>query len=342
MKCRCYRYEEKGSMTVEAALAFSVFFFLLFSWILLLPVLRFESRTRHALQQTALAFSDYSSAAFALSGAVEADAVWKEHVSGKALLPFTGMARLGESFFEQSTVEALFSDFYTENAAMTWIKMHDKTWRVDLDTDEGMVTLHLQYEMELPGLLHIFPRQHVEQTAMTGIWFVPGRRGEISENRRMDETSVWKLSPWERGRIFASQWREQSGVAFAPGRGFDRYSGGVLEEVVSLNPFSKGYAEGKGEKAENYTIREEAVFHALQKQTAKIRRDYEKNETLKLVDGSEIPRPEGAPLRLIVIVPEEAERFQGQFTNLGARLSEQTDVELRFLYREQAFPKGEK
>nr|WP_072514501.1 hypothetical protein [Ndongobacter massiliensis] len=333
---------EEGSLTVEAALAFSVFFFLLFSWICLLLVFRTESRTRHALQQTALAWSDRCSAVCALAGAVGAESVWKEHTSGKAALPFTGMAQLGASFFETSAVEMLFADYYGKSTSSdAWGTIQDPTWRVDWDADVGVLTLHLSYTLELPGLLRIFPSQHVEQTAMTGIWFLPGERGGAGGNQGEEVASVWQLSPWKRGRIFAEQWRAQGGVAIAPGRGFDRYSGGVLEEVVSLNPFSSTYAKGSGQTAENYALNETALCRALQKYVNKIRQDYDTSAPLKLVDGSEIPRPDGAPLRLIIIVPEEAKAFETSFAAAGASLESQSGVEIRFVYREKAFLKGD-
>ena len=331
--------KEQASLTVEAALALSCFLLAFFSWILLFGEIRWEGKTHHDLDQTALHLADLLSAKDALLPEEIRDqkipGKWTKE-EGTAINRI--LNQLSGNFFLDAWANRTFRTFM---AAREPGENSLENSRLHCFRQGKTLYLQLDYQRELPGLLRFLGPIQVRQISPLRIWLGKAAKTRDKKEEKEAGRSLWDLPPFQRGRAFLERRRKElPGEILKPGKGFDWEDGGKLWQISSWNLFSPTYSSCLGDqsRASSYQLKEEAVRRELEKKAKKALEQQKNYRELETKEGKMI-RTQGKSLGLFVIFPEEAKIFAPQLMRLRQQLSEQLGIELHFIFEEKALGK---
>lgn len=354
---------DTGSMTIEAALALSIFLFLCMVFLYFIQALRIQLITQHALDQACLEASSHISHFELVTKQVDKyEEVIDEIFTGK-LAEYKNFSReevdlakneisslvstLGvDRTFGALYVSSIFDNYvYGENSGFQGLidkgLVSNMAWSTR--TEEDMLYLELSYSMKQPFLSQVFPPLYVEQKSATGLWHLPGVEKlafdeGTSDDEDASQRSIWQETPFERGRYFADSFREsRHGYAIETGKGFDMYEEpNTLTEVFSLNIFSKSYASGQGVDPGAYELKKSPIKSQIKSRVRKMIENYEKHDYYDLEDGRRLDKKDGMDLKLLMVLPEEAKAKESIIEEICKELESEYGVEIEIIYREKA------
>lgn len=329
----------EGSLTLEAAFTLSFFLLAMLSWILVFVSFQVQSMTQHALDQSCLALADKISLAHTLTGKESGLSRFVEVAAKKKIsisLPEI-MREVGGNLAIDISGQREFRHYF--GSGKGFLKtMKQVDYSLHLDDDRDLLQADLSYLLELPGILKPLGPLSIHQASTAGLWLLtdkPVFGGDEQDDK--EEESVWNKPPFMRGKILVERFRQRAeAIQLQKGQIADLfYADGTVEAIVSLNLFSSTYAVGSGKKAEQYTLKEEAILHVLTAQAKKVKRAVEKQENWTKSDGTSFSRAPRS-VRLHVILPEEASYFSASLVALTKRIQQEEGVSISYTYEEKA------
>lgn len=330
------RKDERGSLIIEASLVLVFYIMAILSLLYLFFFLRLQTKSQFALSQALLSQSDHMTMKQVMTDQIgDLYCYVTDHN-----LPFE------EDFWTGSSAEQSFLGFFSPMTPKGLFETRLSNLEVEMKYEEPFLIGRLSYDLSWPGLFARLKSIHVSQQAMTTVWAYSSQSAHydtIKEKKDKDQKekkSIWQESPITRGKYFAKKMRDQAGsMAVKPGKGFDIYHRNHhLDQIISMNIFSKSYSKGEGDEASQYILRDSEIRKKLASHASKAIQQLEKYPSLQLVDGRTISLREGMHLRLTVVVPIEGKKFKKKLEELGQSLYKEKGVAIEFYYEEEAFP----
>lgn len=355
---------EKGSLTIEAALGLFVFILVTFAWISILQLLRIQSMVYHALDQVTLEVASQITFADALGNQADELETVLGHAGfqkatqdkednwigiDKTLSAITNIVNPTSAYLTHLLFNYLEGEETNFGVVMDRNQLTGINWTLDVDTNSQMLNLDLRYELALPVNLGDWTSLQIRQESATGLWKLPQTDIALTDNQDDESNeddsngaSIWDASSFDRGRYFASIYRDSAkGQAVKTGKGFDvYYPPDRLEEVFSLQIFSKTYATGEGSDPKAYTLKIPGLERALINRINKMKDNYQKHDQIELTTGELIPLHSDMSLGLHIIVPEEATLFKNELDQIIRKLEKEQGINLEISYREKKFKEG--
>lgn len=335
---------ELGILTIEASLALSFFIFAILSWILLMHIINLESLSAHALDQAALELSDQISMAHTLKNKDPASYV-------------NSLAKSRDMFFPEILEEYSVNRLMELNAENLFYKnfadgkyINCRISNIDIETyidDElDRLSLSLEYDISLPGILKILGPRSIKKHTTAGIWLLTddpiiGFDKEDDKKNKEEEKSIWDLAPFKRGKILVNRRIErQGGSKFKKGQILDRLvNSDTGEAIFSWKLFTKSYSSGQGQRAADYKLKEKEIIKYLEDKAKTVLEARNKRKEFELEDGRKVTGPKN--LQILIIMPLEAEIFEERIGLLAKGLEDKYDIKFNFVREEKAFTKGE-
>lgn len=294
---------ERGVLSVEAAAVLTIYILAMSAWLFLLNVVRISFLSQQALDSMTDNLAHHITLIYGLDAQSAAERL-------RPILQNTLLAQR-------------FSRFYSP--AISGSDSCDRSFTLDIRSADHLLSVSAQTRIELPGLLRSMGPITLDQQAVTGLWhrddaIDPAERKGAEQAREMFD-SIWNRGNFERGRCFMEKYRRSdasNGVtALKPGRHFDLYRlDGTLMKLESLDIFSRSYTEGEGDSAAGYHLRQDALKQHLERQVRAMRHQFEAGTSWQCEGGREIEKRPDMPLELVLILPEEAIRFDAQIEAL--------------------------
>ncbi len=365
-----------GSVTIEAALALSLFIFGYLAVISLVFAVRTESAVQYGIDRAASEISRYCYAAERLSltqyvrksGVTVGEAIESiggfsnmdgstpdDESSGRIVSEIadalTGGATIG-GIAGEPLIRAVFrgcladsrekADEYLSNLAGITaddIDFHYSTLLRDGKTIEIIAV----YDVKL-RTYGLFGKKglslRMKNSAVTSAW-VTGELAAVSGNK----PSKWNLSSFERGKAWVAEIKsEHSMDAVKGGKGIDLVKGNTYTMINSVNLFAGTYSDGPPGSTDPsaYKAKEEAIEKAVAGYASKLLECIRtKASSLQYENGIHVPdRSADAAAELIIIVPEEvlqSDSLRKALEKTAAGVLADKGVTVRYEYREKAF-----
>ncbi len=331
---------ENGALTVEAALISGIVLIACLSWIFLFSVWETQSNMQEILDQSALTLADKIS---------WQENLWKEVSGNINLINSEGLSRAGKEILPESMKEDInnmMANYGAQKVFDTYLKngpvgkggnsrLSNISLECKIDDDNDNLTLVLDYDIELWGLLKFLGPLSIRQNSKTGIWLLTDDpiglgSGEGEDKEDNSKNSIWQETAFKRGREFVKKYKGAQYKRVKSGQRIDYIDGnGSAVAIYSLNIFSKSYSTGEGYKAQEYKINEDAFKKKLGHYINDFRKQLDKEGDLIMDGGRTVKRPKSG--KLLMILPEEAAIFKGDLE----RMTNQVDkigvgVEYRF------------
>ncbi len=332
--------QERGSLTIEAALICGIVIIACFSWIFLFTVWETEANMQEVLDQSALTLADKIS---------WQENMWKEVSGNINLINADGLSRAGKAILPDSMKEdinKMMVDYGAEKIFYSYLKKEGGGKEVDsgptnislecrIDDDNDNLTLVLDYDIELWGLLKFLGPLSIRQNAKTGIWLLTDDPigpvgGEDKDKDDNKENSIWQETAFKRGKEFVKKYKGAQYKRVKSGQRvdyLDENSSAVA--IYSLNIFSKSYSTGRGDQAQDYKINEDSFKKRISHYVNDLRKQLDKDGDLIMEGGRTIKRPTSG--KLLMILPEEAAAFKSDLERMTNQVSKAgIGVEYRF------------
>ncbi len=305
----------KGSYSIEAALALTIFTACLMALLSILNIIKTEAEIGDAIQETAIEISQYSYVDgrteylkdYALDKIPGLQNLLGEDTEGLSDLSLTGpgVAKLlmKKNFSRENVDEWLKSQGIRDgyegfNFLGTQVLMDGKT-----------IKIAVSYDLEVQTFGLFQKTLHMNSAAVTYGLLPTDSALRAGRNKNQEqESSIWQESNFVRGQYFANEVRneKQYGVPVKTGQGIDLYNAGsgTYAEVYSMNVFSSTYA------TTSYAPKVESIEKALFGYATDLRKDISGlGKELVLADGSSVKPVKAQRKILILIVPEEVKQY---------------------------------
>ncbi len=166
----------------------------------------------------------------------------------------------------------------------------------------------------------------ISQTASTATW----------TDERQIITSKWQLNNVERGQAFLAEIRaENPDTAVKPGQGIDLYNNGVCTSIFTVNLFTPSYSGV--DSASNYTLNHSRVRSTTRTYAAEaVEQTLGLGDRIEMLDGQMIEIATPLNTTVLMIVPEEAQRFQTELETIATEIELEKGVTIEWQYREPA------
>lgn len=160
------------------------------------------------------------------------------------------------------------------------------------------IDLTIKYKFNLDKFGLFSYKNEITQKQILNLW--------ISKTSKLDLETIWKSSNFIRGRYFAnSMISHLNAIPTKKGKGIDFYNNetNTLIQVFSLNIFDKTYSNFESDK---YKLKEE-FLKVVKNYYKKIHENTEKLKGIIETANGEVMSISNPNLKLILILPEEAE-----------------------------------
>lgn len=311
--------ETRGSYSVEAALALSVFTALVMMLISLIPIVQVNSIIEHSVSEIALELSEN--------------------------------AYDTESFFEEKSEYSDSADWCKElvrerlNAESSnpdnWLKLKGISNGMDgidfsstaiLD-GENEINISLKYEIDINTFGFIKKTVSMKREAKTKAWLPYDFSFESI--CRDDGVGIWQQNEFIRGKYFVKRIKDlhpEKGVK--SGQGIDIYDEreNKVSEIFSMNIFSKSYLTGDTE------LNVDAVLEQFEKYISDFEHDIDSLSGTVEMDNGEKRKLKVTKKEMIVVFPLEAESpiYSGVLDAIFIELNEIYGIEATLYYLEEA------
>lgn len=333
---------ENGSLTVEAALISGIVLIALLSWIYLFSVWETEANMQEILDQSALTLADKIS---------WQENMWKEVSGNINLINSNELSRAGKAVLTESMKEdinKMMADYGAEKIFYSYLNeaggqkgqetnsgLSNISLECRIDDDNDNLTLVLNYDIELWGVLKFLGPLSIRQNSKTGIWILTDKPigvfgGEDDDSKDDKEKSIWHETAFKRGKEFVKKYKGSQYMRVKSGQRID-----YIDEnsraiaIYSLNIFSKSYSSGQGFEAQNYSINEDSLKKKLSYYLNDLGKQLNKDGDLIMEGGRSVKRPKQG--KLLMVLPEEAEIYKSQIESLARQVSKPgLDIDFRF------------
>lgn len=309
----------RGSYSVEAALALSVFTALVMMLISLIPIVQVNSIIEHSVSEIALELSEN--------------------------------AYDTESFFEEKSEYSDSADWCKElvrerlNAESSnpdnWLKLKGISNGMDgidfsstaiLD-GENEINISLKYEIDINTFGFIKKTVSMKREAKTKAWLPYDFSFESICTD--DGVGIWQQNEFIRGKYFVKRIKDlhpEKGVK--SGQGIDIYDEreNKVSEIFSMNIFSKSYLTGDTE------LNVDAVLEQFEKYISDFEHDIDSLSGTVEMDNGEKRKLKVTKKEMIVVFPLEAESpiYSGVLDAIFIELNEIYGIEATLYYLEEA------
>lgn len=347
--------KNRGSYTLEGALALTVFTACLMALLSILTIIKTEAEIGDALRETALELSQYSY----VYGRTEflKDEAEAKVPALKKLLDSEGEGFSDLALTGPGVAKLLTKENFARDNVDEWLKKQgvEKGYegldfmdtQVLLDGKTIVVAVNYDLKVQTFGFFH--KTLHHRVAACT-YGLLPTDSALKAGRQKPAESTIWQESNFLRGRYFAEKVRSEGayGAPVKPGQGIDLYhaASGTYVEVESMNLFLPTYAMSPtGESSADvvataFSPKSEAVEKALFGYASGLSKDISKlGKEVTLADGSTVKKVPAKKKVLILIVPEEVEQNKKMTTllsSLSKRAQAQKGVTLEVRYEQKA------
>ncbi len=361
--------EDRGSFTIEAVIAFSLFMFAYISIISLAAVVKLESSTQYAINQTAQVISQYCYLAErtgVLSTKGSGEDIYdvfgtavnggKDSIAslGSLLIKNAGKELAGKAVAQMLCRSIVPGYIASDEDAESVLKRMGVVNGLDgldfrlssLLNDGRSINIVLVYSVKPRGFGIFNHDILIRQTASTAAWITG-----VSLNEAGQSESIWQKDNFERGREFVSRIKAENGrSAVKPGKGIDLYKSesGTFTSVCSVNIFSASYSDyisdsEESSTADDYKLKSASVKKLIKGYANDLNHSIDKLNEIEMEDGTVHKIDRGikalAKGELIIVVPEEAKNNRDileQLNRIAKEVEEETGVRVNLTYRESA------
>ena len=311
--------EHRGSYSVEAALALSVFTALIMMLISLIPIVQVNSAIGHSVSEVALELSE---------NAYDT----KKFLEEKSEY-FDSADWCKELVRERLKTESSNPD--------SWLKLKgisngmdgiDFSSTVILD-GENEIDIFLKYEININTFGFAKKTISMKNEAKTKAWLPYDFSFESIHTD--DGVGIWQQNEFVRGKYFVKRIKAlhpEKGVK--SGQGIDLYdeSENKVSEIFSMNIFSKSYLTGDTE------INVDAVLEQFEKYISDFEHDIDSLSGTVEMGNGEKRKFKATKKELIVVFPLEAESpvYSGVLDAIFIELNEMYGIEATLYYLEEA------
>jgi len=319
--------KEKGSITIEATLALSIFTFAFMTFISFVNVARTESVVQHALNQTAQEISQY----FYLLEIIEESENTSQ--ADELLRNFADFsASIGEGF-STSIVHQLFSMDEASLSSSLMQKylsrdqLHDLGVEgIDLSDssflqDGQMINLVAVYRIK--SMIPSFFNKHmvIKQTASTAAW--------VGVEDRL--LTKWHLPPLQRGKAFLAEIRIANPIiSVRPGIGITLYDNGRCISYYTINIFSATYFQNQLKTNHIKSVLAQYVKNSIQDRESL-------GEKIQMNNGDTVNITKHTKETIVhLIAPEEASWYYEELKVIARQLEQEYQVMIEWSFLEKA------
>lgn len=349
----------QGSYTVEAALTLTIFMVSVMSLLSIFGLMKIEGEVRAAINKTAMEISRYSYAVDQLTplkeeAKIEVNEKLRELTAGlsDALLPDIEEAVIAEKN-KRIVTNMVKRNFNMENPD-DWLKKHgvvNGLEGIDFSSsaileDGQTISVRAEYKVKIDRYGMIPKSIDIRNCAKTYALLPYEYRYSSFLDGRRKKKSPWHESNFARGRYFVNKVRRKNPKwVVEQGHGIDLYNDekGIYAEVYSMNIFASSYSSCSGDKEnpDSYSMNEEGVIKQLDKYAEKFNRDIEGlGDKVKMEDGSTKNKKLPEEKRIIIIVPEEAEKDKSKkeaLSGCAKKIKDNHGVTIEYIYKEKVF-----
>lgn len=352
--------DERGLLSIEAALVFVVFFLgYIFINSLVLSTYT-ESNTKKALNSMALDISNYS----LILEKAGLTAYFEKGHSTSILEDLSKIAKdeiSKEKFDKDSIINEIKTLLFNKitNAAKT--QAYNQVFRkvirryfknenyleekgiigdyegLDFSKsrllDQGQFEIIMKYKIKTMGPdLFSQTRNIVQSAYITSN--IENTKLSLSQAKEGEKRSIWKESNFTRGRFFADYIRESStALTLKKGQGLDLYSPSAnkLSQFHSINIFTKSYSDFNNDQ---YKLKIDFIEKELLGKTKDFNDSLAKLAgTIKLADEQILKLPQTINKELIIVMPNEAKNYP-EIANLSKK--QINGISIKIVYLENA------
>lgn len=338
---------DRGSYSVEGALALTIFTACLMALISILTVIKTEAEVGDAVHETAMELSQYSYVwgrteylkDYAGDKLPKLAELLGDDTEGLSDLSLTGPA----------VAKLLMKQNFPRDNVDEWLKkqgVRDGYEGFDfLDTqvlmDGKTIEVAVTYDLDVQTF-GLFSKTLHQRAAAVTYGLLPTDSALRAARQQKTESTIWQETNFVRGRYFANEVRsgKQYGVPVKPGQGIDLYdpSTGTYAEVYSVNVFLPTYATA------SYAPKVDSIENALFGYATDLRKDISGlGQEIVLADGSSVKPVKAARKILILIVPEEVKQYdamEGALEGTANAIRERYGITVDLRYEQKALVKN--
>lgn len=342
---------ERGSYTIEGALAICIFTVCMMAVISIISIIRVEGEVQDALNRTAMQISQYSyameKAALSSTGQMVSQSISDAEADALSGLPSElvkvwneNKADLGKAVGGAALAKTLTAKNFSRKSASVWLEeegvkggfsgMQFST--TSLLNGGKLISVSVVYKLKVNtyGLFSKVLTIHecAETYALLPEEYLKGAGS--GKNSSGKESSIWNENNFVRGQYFLKKIRENNAAKeVKPGQGIDLYDekAGHYVEGFSMNVFSSMYKDRS------------EITKTMDEYASKLNKDIKNiSKTIEMADGSTCKKTAAQKKTMIVVLPEEAESDAELQAVLGraAAGASKKGITVQYLYDQKA------